>query len=1216
MRPSATTNETLRLPLPVAVLRRRSHNAKSAKDQHDAAYFAWEVSLRLGVIAQGPHEDEQGRSVFAERGLGAWAASLASRGGALEDAEVRRVAAVLSEVGRGETLPPRQQTAKNLFLALPAYRNRVIGHGSVRPASFYEENGRVLLSGLRAAWHAGLFVPPQSRLAFVESVEMDASGKRKARVLDLSGEAPLVTDPRGTEVPDEVLPQRLYLRVGAAWRNLHPWLLFDFEDGRERIFVFDHVHRGKPRYLDYASGDVLSGAALDTRFPSVTEAVTGTLSGATVADGDEMPADDEHAARRFADFVLLGKLGQGGMGIVYLARQEPLSRLTALKMLPHAAAENPTSVERFRREVRALSRCEHPNIVKILSYGEHEGTHYYAMEYVEGAPLGTVARFLESSDDLTGAISSATQATREAQGEGFPELPEIPKPEPAEVPTRDRWRHLAALFAGTAEGLHHLHERGVVHRDVKPDNIVVTASDQRAVVMDLGLAHLTDATQSLTKAEGGVLGTLRYMPPEQLQMDMVAIDRRADVYSLGATLYELATNRPMFDGDTMPRLLEQVLRERPTPAQEAAPDMPRDLADILGKATAKDPKERYVTAQEFAEDMRAFADGRPISARPPTLGYLLSLTLKKHPLAAAGLTLALLAAIGGVLLFIQHLKGVGEREQRLRTEAEEHLVRAEKLNEYILNDLRLELERVGRLPVLAEAARRTKAYYDELPEEGLPWVALRGRAMAYDAVGQILIREGSPDASNQSFDKAEQILAARLAGVPDDDDARLLLATVHRHRAVALQRSATREQMRAALDRASQLLEKPSQDPRLEAKRLALRVSLFITLGDTHRQDGETEPALRHYREARQLIDTVAPLSETPAVWDEERAHVHGLLAETLYSDEQSKTAMDEARQGLVYATRFHDAYPDSAAGIGELASCQEMVARIHLREERGEAARDLLTRALGHRRALLERDPTNARRTYDVAVCLNYVAQADQLLGDAEASLARQREAVDLMQQASRMQPANANWWVSVAVARSTLAGIQLDNGNAEQAYQLFEANRVDLSDLIARGVDTPHIRYGLHHALYKQAQIFYRLKRVEPAQDKASKSLKLIEELAARPHASGEWIMAASETHYLIGMIALIAKDRAAAHAAFARALETIRPLGEQEQPSPAIVGRYAWSLLTKAEMHLEEGDLERGWPLMDRLSKLLEARTDAPDRAKLLGYIADAETKWPRK
>jgi len=412
----------------------------------------------------------------------------------------------------------------------------------------------------------------------------------------------------------------------------------------------------------------------------------------------------EHSVqRRFGDYDLLGKLGEGGMGVVYLARQRGLDRLVALKMPPLALAQNEMAVARFKRETEALSRCEHPNVVKILSTGEEGGVPYYAMEYIEGADLAKVARALSTNDDFDAAVTTASDQVKKERSELFDGLPTLMRrfadgdaaknsPVPAKRESKSRVRRLAEIFRDAARGLHHLHERGVIHRDISPGNLMVTANDHRVLVMDLGLATLTDASQALTKDKAAILGKLRYMSPEQLQAGSATLDQRADVYSLGASLYELLTDHPFFDGNSSERLMKQVLFEKPVSPEKAKPGLPKDLALIVSTATEKEVGRRYSTAQDFADDLDRWLNGEAIRARPPTVGYIVKLAINRNKALFVGTVAALAACVAMVVFFTVRerdvLKQRLETETKLKNDAITQKQKAEQISTFLKDMLK------------------------------------------------------------------------------------------------------------------------------------------------------------------------------------------------------------------------------------------------------------------------------------------------------------------------------------------------------------------------------------------------------------------------------------------------------------------------------------------------------------------------------------------------
>ncbi len=276
--------------------------------------------------------------------------------------------------------------------------------------------------------------------------------------------------------------------------------------------------------------------------------------------------------QRVGDYELLEEIARGGMGVVYRAEQVSLRRPVAVKMILAGQLASTTDVARFRGEAEAAARLDHPNIVPIHEVGEHEGQPFFSMRFVDGG-------------DLTGHLAEYQKSPRAA----------------------------ANLIAVLADAIHHAHQRGILHRDLKPRNILLNAEGEPQIT-DFGLAKLLEADGSLTQA-GAALGTASYMPPEQARGDGTATTS-SDVYSLGAILYELLTGRPPFRAATPAETILDVLEKEPTPPSATDSSIGRDLNTICLKCLEKEPSRRYGSAEALALDLRRWLEGRPIEARP------------------------------------------------------------------------------------------------------------------------------------------------------------------------------------------------------------------------------------------------------------------------------------------------------------------------------------------------------------------------------------------------------------------------------------------------------------------------------------------------------------------------------------------------------------------------------------------------------------------------
>jgi tetratricopeptide (TPR) repeat protein len=308
-----------------------------------------------------------------------------------------------------------------------------------------------------------------------------------------------------------------------------------------------------------------------------------------------------------------------------------LGRQVALKKLLHSG--DTKTEARFRREIRALGKVDHPHLVKIYLSGADGEQWFYAMELVEGANLAAVCDRLQSSADsaadvdlrtwhetLSTVCVEARQAEKPLSDTPSDPPPAAFAPPPSRVPTvgRSYVRHVVELIQQVAEAAHALHEAGIVHRDMKPGNIMVTADGSQAVLMDLGLAQLADEVEGRLTRTRQFVGTVRYASPEQV-LAVGQLDRRTDIYSLGATLWELLTLRPMFGATEQTptaELMQRIQYEEPARLRKYHPGIPRDVDAIVLRCLEKDPKRRYASAQQLAQDLQRFLSGEPVQARP------------------------------------------------------------------------------------------------------------------------------------------------------------------------------------------------------------------------------------------------------------------------------------------------------------------------------------------------------------------------------------------------------------------------------------------------------------------------------------------------------------------------------------------------------------------------------------------------------------------------
>jgi serine/threonine protein kinase/Flp pilus assembly protein TadD len=359
----------------------------------------------------------------------------------------------------------------------------------------------------------------------------------------------------------------------------------------------------------------------------------------------------EPVAGRLGDFRLLREVGRGGMGVVYEAEQMSLGRRVALKVLPFAATLDSRQLQRFHNEARAAAALDHPHIVHVHAVGCERAVHFYAMQFIEGQTLAALIADLRQPGGRPASYEEQP-TTSQIGADPWPKSDTVPRAAAAtERAPRDRayFRRVAELGIQAAEALDHAHALGIVHRDVKPANLLVDGRGGLWVT-DFGLAHIqSDARLTMT---GDLVGTLRYMSPEQALVRRVVVDHRTDVYSLGATLYELLTLEPAFAGNDRQELLRQIAFEEPARPRRLNRGVPAELETIVLKALEKNPADRYATAKELADDLRRFLADEPIRARPAGLGRRLRKWGRRHPAwvaaAAAALTATVAVLSGGI----------------------------------------------------------------------------------------------------------------------------------------------------------------------------------------------------------------------------------------------------------------------------------------------------------------------------------------------------------------------------------------------------------------------------------------------------------------------------------------------------------------------------------------------------------------------------------------
>lgn len=349
----------------------------------------------------------------------------------------------------------------------------------------------------------------------------------------------------------------------------------------------------------------------------------------------ETPEKSESTFPELDDYEIIGELGRGGMGVVYEATQRSLARRVALKVLPLASIFDKKNLQRFRNEALATAQLNHPNIINVYSVGCEKGIHFYSMKLVCGDTLAEVIKSLRDQNQDLQSPSVSRRLPLTSKGRSSRETTNFTATQGSAPDSSRRstfYQSIASLGIQAADALHHAHELGIVHRDIKPSNLLLDANGT-VHVSDFGLA--TMQTEANLTASGDILGTLRYMSPEQASGQPERVDHRTDVYSLGATLYELLTCQSVVEANDRKEILRRILYEYPTLPSNINPQLPRDLETVIMKCLSKEKEARYDSARELADDLERFIEGQPIIAVRPGLWQRFRLWSKRNRWFAA-----------------------------------------------------------------------------------------------------------------------------------------------------------------------------------------------------------------------------------------------------------------------------------------------------------------------------------------------------------------------------------------------------------------------------------------------------------------------------------------------------------------------------------------------------------------------------------------------------
>ncbi len=782
---------------------------------------------------------------------------------------------------------------------------------------------------------------------------------------------------------------------------------------------------------------------LEQRIRSMAESLA-MLHGVTqeIRTGKPHQASTE-TSKRLGDFEIGQEIGRGGMGVVYEARQLSLQRQVALKVLPFAAVWDQKQIARFRNEAQAAAQLQHPNIVPVYAVGQERGVHFYAMQFIPGQSLDGVLRELccqnkqepRSGGDwatVSTVVAANTQHTSVALSTLSKQCPQS---------GTGYCRAIAKLGIQAAEALHYAHECGVIHRDIKPSNLLID-SQEKLWITDFGLARVQDSP-GITMT-GDVVGTLRYMSPEQAAGQHALVDQRTDVYALGATLYELLTLQAAFLGEDRFQVLQAIEQREPPAPRSINSAIPADLETIVLESMAKSRDQRYPTAQALADDLKRFLEGKPTVARRPTIVDRGAKWLRRHRRVATAATLILLLAttistVGAFML--AHEKS--QKETALRT-AEENLQQARLVVDRFGSHFSRQLEQIpGSGPLRQELLQDTLAYYQNFIAGATGNSELRAElATTTFKAAAIANRLGKRNEAQQFYNSALLLFEAFEASTDDTSIYQQYRATCLNNLGLLRESQGdvqdAHRNYQAAIQLQSNLVD-TAQDDLGATQALA---EMLVNLSLLERHQGEITEARATIQQAIHLLEDLSRR------YPDDPRHVHDLaIALNNRSFIEQETDWLAARDSCQAAIDI----------LQRLTASQLETERVHLEERLVWSS--------------------------DLALCYNNLGSIRSHLGNHQSACQLYRTAIGVQEKLRRQAPAVVRYRNDLAVSWNNLGQALTQDGDSSESDDAFECSRSILAQLADDYPLEIRFRSALAGVLNNQAMAMEHADRTESA-------------------------------------------------------------------------------------------------------------------------------------
>lgn len=717
-----------------------------------------------------------------------------------------------------------------------------------------------------------------------------------------------------------------------------------------------------------------------------------------LVSGSSGQAEQRIKSLKLGEYTIVRELGRGGMGIVYEARQRTLNRRVALKLLPMASMLDERQIARFKNESHAAAQLQHPNIVPVYSFGVERGIHFYSMQFIEGQTIDAW-------------ITSSANAQSERQ-----------------------WRGTARIIIDAAHALHCAHQCGIVHRDIKPSNLML-GQDGKIWVTDFGLARCQNDL-SLTLS-GDLVGTMRYMSPEQAGGRAELVDHRTDIYSLGATMYEMLTGKVAVQGDDGPAVLSEIANGTPPRLRRVMPHCPADLEVVLLRAMAKKKDDRYATACEFADDLQAVLDGRPTLARPPSLPTIVGRWASRHRKLVAAASVVLVV---GILGSLASALVIAEKSR----DVEKYFRQAQETVDRLGSGVAKRLASVpGAEHIRQSLLADNLAYYQQFVEQAAGDQSLLAElALTHSRIGALVKELESPKRSITHYEESAKIYQQLARKSPDSPSLLRDRAQNLNQLGLAAHAAGQSAKAYAAFEdaiRIQQRLVSHNADPGDRTDLALTRSNLGLLLSET----GKAERARTELTEAIKVL-TVATESDAGNV-----LAARGLAAalgnlSSLSLDSKPSDAIPLLEQAIDQQLRISKRSTNPLKPSREIATTYNTLGSAYLRASATgtshvEQAAEAFSNAVRIQRRLRSIAPLVIEYRVELAISLNNLATALMETGDAVGANQAAEEAISLLEDVPANGPA------------SSLLGVVLNNrGRALEAGGDVEAAASDFLSAI----------------------------------------------------------------------------------------------------------------------------------------------------------------------